>query len=141
MKWPNFAIEHHRVKEGRLASSNLDGPNGAFHFKCNGVVLRVIVGCGMGWDHVSVSVVNKKRCPTWKEMHYIKRIFWADNEAVMQLHPPASVYVNNHPGVLHMWKPQGIDIPLPPEICVGFKQLGNLTAEQARTILDQLETT
>src|SRR5690242_16905678 len=71
--------------------------------------LRVIATNGLGWDHVSVSLPN--RCPNWPEMCFIKALFWDDNEAVIQYHPPKSEYVNNHAFCLHMWKPQGTQIP------------------------------
>jgi hypothetical protein len=93
--------------------------NGAFKFRRKGVELRVIASDGGGWDHVSVSLPD--RCPTWNEMRFIKDIFWGPEEAVMQLHPPQSEYVNCHPFCLHMWKPQNADIPAPPTWMVGIK--------------------
>lgn len=92
--------------------------------------LRVVVGAGaesdwqaMGlplpaFEHASVSVVGEERCPTWAEMCYIKDLFWGPEECVIQYHPPRSQYVNNHPYVLHLWKPKGVAIPLPPRVCV-----------------------
>ena len=68
------------------------------------------------WDHVSVSLSN--RCPNWPEMAWIKSLFFDDEEAVMQLHPPKSEYINNHPYCLHLWRPIKEKIPLPPRILV-----------------------
>ena len=68
------------------------------------------------WEHVSVSLPN--RCPTWEEMDAVKRLFWADDEAVMQLHPPRSMWVNRHPHCLHLWRPTTQEIPLPPMVAV-----------------------
>lgn len=87
-----------------------------------GMTLRVIVSAAMPedditWEHVSVSLKNRN--PNWQEMHFIKQIFWGDDEAVMQLHPPQKNYVNCHPHCLHLWKPVHCDIPLPPSIMVG----------------------
>lgn len=76
------------------------------------------------WEHVSVS--TRHRCPTWREMCFVKDIFWDEEEAVMQLHPKKSSYVNNHDYCLHLWRPLDGQIPLPPEIAVGYKTLGNL---------------
>ena len=76
---------------------------------------------GMPWEHVSVS--TKHRCPTWKEMCFVKDLFWSPEEAVMQLHPPQSDWVNNHNFCLHLWRPLDGNIPLPPSIAVGFKAL------------------
>lgn len=81
-----------------------------------GVVLRVMASCGEGWEHVSVSLPG--RCPNWPEMHYIKTLFWSDEEAVMQLHPPQSDYRSLHPFCLHLWRPMSTEIPLPPGIMV-----------------------
>lgn len=72
------------------------------------------------WDHVSVSVSN--RCPNWEEMCFAKSLFWDDEVAVMELHPPKSTWVNNHPHCLHLWRPLDQAIPLPPEVAVGRKE-------------------
>ena len=53
------------------------------------------------WEHVSVS--TRHRCPNWKEMCFVKDLFWDEEEAVMQLHPPKSTWINNHPFCLHLW--------------------------------------
>lgn len=80
---------------------------------------------GMDWEHVSVSVRdgNKSRMPNWDEMCHIKAVFWDDEDVVMQLHPKKSEYVNNHPHVLHLWRPMNEVIPTPPSIMVGIKGL------------------
>lgn len=44
----------------------------------------------------------------------VKRIFWRDDEVVLQYHPAKSNYVNVHPYVLHLWKPLAMAIPVPP---------------------------
>jgi hypothetical protein len=64
-------------------------------------------------------------------MCYVKALFWDDEETVMQLHPPKSRWINNHPYCLHMWRPTKLEIPLPPDETVGNKELGTLTAEKA----------
>jgi len=86
--------------------------------------LRVIASLGdanedIPWEHVSVSLPN--RCPNWDEMDFIKNLFWDGEEAVMQLHPPRSAWINNHPYCLHLWRPMDGKIPLPPSIAVGVK--------------------
>ncbi|MFL6416129.1 MAG: hypothetical protein ACJ74Y_10745 [Bryobacteraceae bacterium] len=93
----------------------------------NGRMLRVIASDGeeTGWEHVSVSLTDSVKCPSWMEMCIVKDLFWNPEEAVMQLHPPKSEYVNNHEGCLHLWRPvpQMIcEIPLPPSILVGLKE-------------------
>ena len=54
-------------------------------------------------------------------MCFIKDLFWDVEEAVMQLHPPRSKWINNHVYCLHMWRPNKVEIPLPPEVAVGIK--------------------
>lgn len=96
-----------------------DVRNGAFLFDyAGGIKLRVICSDGGGWDHVSVSLQN--RCPNWEEMCYIKNLFFAEEETVVQFHPKKSEYVRNHPHVLHMWRNQKHEHELPPRIFVGF---------------------
>lgn len=100
---------------------------GDFIFKRGEAYLCVIAGKGEEgvwpfpgepWDHVSVSVRGEKRCPTWDEMKWIKSLFFDDEELVIQFHPPASNYVNDHDYVLHLWRPTASVIPMPPMQCV-----------------------
>lgn len=86
-----------------------------------GVSLRVIASDGKGWEHVSVSLPN--RTPNWREMEAVCRLFWHEEEAVMQLHPPRSQWVSNHPYCLPLWKPVGERIPMPPSLMVGIPGL------------------
>lgn len=46
------------------------------------------------------------------------RMFFGEDERVMQFHPPKSEYINNYPYCLHLWKPVDTEIPHPPMICV-----------------------
>ena len=106
------------------------GPNGAFVVQGpTGATLRIIADDGtdptsaaFGFEHVSVSVSH--RDPNWREMAFVKRLFWENEEAVYQLHPPESQWVNNHPHVLHLWRHVSRDIPLPPMIAIGFQEDG-----------------
>jgi hypothetical protein len=82
-----------------------------------GAMLAVIASCGEGWEHVSVS--TSTRCPTWDEMEYVKRLFFEDDETVVQYHVPVSEHINLHPFVLHLWRPVGLAIPRPPGWMVG----------------------
>ncbi len=92
---------------------------GAFQIPYQGRVLNIIASSGLGWDHVSVSLTN--RCPNWREMSYVKDLFWNDDEVVMQLHVARKDHINMHPFCLHLWKPQDKEIPLPPNFMVGYK--------------------
>lgn len=103
--------------------SNYGDPFGIFIVPHNSGELKVIVSAacpGAPWDHVSVSMKN--RCPNWLEMCKIKNMFFDKEEAAMQIHPPASEYIDCHPNCLHIWKPSEAEIPLPPSIMVGPKQ-------------------
>ncbi len=97
-----------------------EGNNGYFVFEREGLTYHVIASDGAGWEHVSVSL-NKNRTPTWKQMCIVKDIFWDKEDCVIQYHPPESEYVNNHPYVLHLWRPIDKEIPIPNSILVGFK--------------------
>jgi hypothetical protein len=66
-----------------------------------------------GWDHVSVSRLN--RCPNWPEMDHVRKLFFKDDEVVMQLHMPSKDNINLHQFCLHLWRPQNVEIPLPPK--------------------------
>jgi hypothetical protein len=72
---------------------------------------------GKGWEHVSVSCVD--RCPTWAEMDKVKKLFWSDDETVVQFHPRENVKVNVHPYCLHLWKMADTEFVLPPSDLVG----------------------
>jgi hypothetical protein len=89
--------------------------NGAFVVPCGPVFLRIIAAAGGGWDHISVSLPD--RCPTWHEMSFVHRVFFAPNVVAMQLHVPERDHINNHPFVLHIWRPHSKlrRIPMPPK--------------------------
>lgn len=131
-------VERYRLTTGALKTSKSDGRNGYFVIQTPfGSTLKVIVSdgtnweeCGLplpAWEHVSVSVYTFKghtvdRCPTWEEMDWIKDLFWRPDELVMQFHVPVKDNINYHEYCLHLWKPVGVDIPLPPTETVGPKQ-------------------
>jgi len=89
---------------------------GAFRIPFQGRELYVIASHGGAWSHVSVSLEN--RCPNWKEMCFIKDLFFDAEECVIQYHPPKSQYINDHSFVLHLWRPHHEIIPMPPLIFV-----------------------
>jgi hypothetical protein len=89
-----------------------DGTCGAFNLPHGGQLLRCIASSDGGWDHVSVSL--DKRCPSWSEMDYAKRRFFKDDEVAMQLHVAVADHISLHPFCLHLWRPHGTAIPLPP---------------------------
>jgi hypothetical protein len=117
-------LEDGRLRVGRFGTDPSYGPYGCFtvHGPC-GCALKIISSGsdGTGWEHVSVS--TERRPPNWQEMCFAKDLFWSEEECVMQLHPPKSEYVNNHPHCLHLWRPVDVKIPMPPTILVGIKGL------------------
>ena len=98
-----------------------EGNNGFFRISRNGVIFQIISSDSEGWEHVSVTIANKRRCPHWEDMCMIKNLFWDDEDVVIQFHPAKKDYVNNHPYCLHLWRPIGIDLPTPNRILVGLK--------------------
>ncbi len=119
---PSPELERYRIVRMPLASSKADGNNGAFMLSYKDTALKAIISDGMGWDHVSVS--TPFRCPTWDEMHYVKRLFWRDDETVVQFHPPKRLYVDDNPFCLHLWRSQKQEVLLPPTQCVGITLKG-----------------
>lgn len=119
-----------RLEKGRIRcgfyTSETGNDFGAFRiFTVQGRELLIIASSGdkdlgIDWEHVSVSLSN--RCPTWGEMCFVKSLFWSAEDTVMQLHPPSSRWINNHPYCLHLWRPKNLEIPMPPEIAVGFRK-------------------
>ncbi len=123
-----------RVISGPIPSQEADGNNGAFRipftYDPHNVIIdkavkpshvfNVIVSDGESWDHVSVHVsielraVRTVRTPSWDEMCFIKNLFFEAEEACMQIHPPASRYVNHHPSTLHLWRSHNRSIQMPP---------------------------
>lgn len=93
-----------------LGESTDDG--GMFAIPFEGRIFKVIASHGGDWNHVSVSLEN--RCPNWREMCFIKVLFFGEDDLVIQYHPPKSKYKNVHPYCLHLWQPQDVEIPMPP---------------------------
>lgn len=105
-------IEKYRVRGERgqdFGAFLITGPNN--------MDLRIIASSGMGWEHVSVSLTG--RTPNWKEMCFVKNLFWEEDELVVQYHPTKENYINHHPNCLHMWKPKEGIILTPPRWMIG----------------------
>ncbi len=111
-------LENGRITYGMYASDAGYGLTGAFEvLGPNQRELRIISSEGDEWEHVSVSLPN--RTPNWAEMCFVKDLFWDEDETVVQYHPKRSEYVNIHPNCLHLWKPVGVELPMPPKGMVG----------------------
>lgn len=120
----------YRVRTGMFSSNDDAGFNGFFRLAVNGEWLKIIASDGYGWQHVSVSKESGQQVPNWGHMSAIKELFWGDDVWVVQFHPARSEYVNNHPGVLHLWRPTEAQLPTPPAILVGIK--GRTAEEHAK---------
>ena len=119
------------LKSYRFLSGDMSSPPGASYGMFDmpgpcGERLKIVSSGtdGTPWEHVSVS--TRRRIPNWIEMCFVKKLFWAPDDCVVQFHPPESDYVNNHPFVLHLWRWIGGDFPQPPAWTVGIKELGEL---------------
>lgn len=118
---PSEYLEKRRVTRGITRSTAADGNNGQFIIWRKGKQLLVQASDGASWEHVSVSVLNSRKTPSWDDMCYIKGLFWEPEECVIQYHPPASNYVNNLENCLHLWRPIGQEVPQPPPGLVGVR--------------------
>jgi len=107
-------MEKYRVDHPFAQGVRGDEYNGAFHYKNAGNHWAIIASNGGGWDHVSVSLINRKRTPTWEEMCAFKDMFFFEHEVVIQIHPKKEDYVNLSKNCLHLWRYHG-DQPTPPK--------------------------
>jgi hypothetical protein len=125
-----------RITIGAQGTDQSYGNNGAFILESPEPGWRLFAICSDGsdpdpsltdaqraWEHVSISARNsaqtKTRIPTWRELAYMKRLYWDAEDVVVQFHPRESEYVNCHPHVLHLWRPKHVAIPTPPPELVG----------------------
>lgn len=125
MKPHNTYVEKFRQKKFERSFYGMNGNsgNGVFRIPTENlpsVELNVVISDGGGWDHVSVSRTDEQT-PTWDDMCMVKRLFFSEDETVVQYHPKESEYVNFHKNCLHLWKKQDYEFPLPPSIFVGPK--------------------
>lgn len=93
----------------------------------------VICSKGGGWFHVSVAPFKKNVIPDWHAMCMIKDIFFNEDEAVIQVHPPKAEYVNNMENCLHLWQCYYKEMVLPPSCFVGIKE-GQSSSELKKEI-------
>ncbi len=111
----------YRIRQGTLATDESNGNIGAFTIPFETFVLIVIASDGLGWEHVSISLRN--RTPNWREMCFIKDLFWDEEDCVVQYHPPKSEYINTDNNCLHLWRPTDKELPRPDPLLVGIKGL------------------
>lgn len=82
----------------------------------------VVCSICAGWEHVSVAPLSRNITPSWNEMCLIKDIFFKEDEAVVQIHPPKAEYVNNVENCLHLWRCTYKEMVLPPSVLVGIRK-------------------
>ena len=117
-----------KSKDPRLTLIDGEGNHGLFVASLRPKVKAIVIaadGDEVGWEHVSAHIRYvtkqgkfKKRIPSWEEMCAIKEIFFKPDECVVQFHPKEEDYINIHGHVLHLWRKEGEDFPMPPKICV-----------------------
>lgn len=81
--------------------------NGVFIVRTfkSGRRFNVIATDGGGWDHVSVTPLDKpNKIATWDEMCEIKDMFFLPEEEAIEFHPKKSEYVNLAKNCLHLRK-------------------------------------
>lgn len=103
-----------------LGSDESYGNNGFFVFPYKGYEIRVMASDEYGWEHCSVTI-NRKQTPSWDMMCFVKNMFWDEEDAVFQIHPPKSKYVNEHEYCLHLWRSTEKDFPIPDPLLIGRK--------------------
>jgi hypothetical protein len=118
---PNIRVEQLRQTHPALGFSDA-GANWGYFEKGPLRIISSGVDTKHGWEHVSVSCEN--RTPTWDEMCRVKKLFWRDDETVVQFHPKESECIEDMPYCLHLWKKVGIEYELPPGILVGVRKKG-----------------
>jgi hypothetical protein len=102
-----------RIRTGQYGSDETAGWNGAFLVPLEGEMWHIMLGDGMGWQHLSISNAQRKIMPSWNVMCRVKEAFFADEDWVVQFHPAKADYVNDHPFTLHLWRPLNEPLPVP----------------------------
>ena len=115
----NIISDHRHIYSNRIEIAN-DGFKG--FMTVDRVDMSFVASWGGGWDHVSVAPLKKKIVPSWEMMCKVKDIFFEPDEAVIQIHPPKTDYVNNMPNCLHLWRANDKEMMLPPSFMVGIRK-------------------
>lgn len=124
--------DHRHIYSDKVEISN-DGFRG--YMTVDRIDMTFVASWGGGWDHVSVAPLKKKIVPSWEIMCKVKDVFFEPGEAVIQIHPPKSEYVNNMPNCLHLWRANDREMVLPPSFMVGFRE--GQTPEELKAEIDQ----
>jgi hypothetical protein len=95
----------------------------------------IIASAGFNWDHVSVS--RRNRAPNQRELDYVFRLFFNDDETAVQYFVPRSQHVNNSENCLHLWRPHHLTMPQPRSELVGIGTEPVRNAAEARKLRDE----
>jgi hypothetical protein len=107
-----------RIRNGKMASDETYGFNGAFLVPIDGAMWHVIISDGMGWKHLSITNAERKVLPSWNVMCRAKDLFFADDEWTVQFMPAKDDNINDHPFCLHIWMPLNEEMPRPSVVQV-----------------------
>lgn len=62
------------------------------------------------WLHVSLS--RRDRIPSYQDLCFVKKWWIGEDGTAIQVFPPASQHVSDHPNCLHLWSPlEGSPLP------------------------------
>lgn len=132
LKMKDFA----EIKEDKRLRNIVKGEDGGkADIHIGGWDGSIIWSNGAGFEHVSVSPYKKNIVPQWGDMCNIKDIFWKDDEAVIQIHPKKTEYVNNVENCLHLWRCTYRETPLPPSCLIGLRK--NQTMEELKKEIEE----
>lgn len=109
------------IKKNRRITINTESMDGFSAYISMPLWTGTVVCSWDFWDHVSVAPMKSRLTPSWDDMCLIKDIFFKEDEAVIQIHPPKNEYVNNKPNCLHLWRWNEGEMILPPAWMVGLK--------------------
>lgn len=123
-------IEEILSDKRHIYSDNVEISDDGFrgYMNCDRTDMTFVASWGGGWEHVSVAPVKRNKIPTWEQMCAVKDVFFKDDEAVIQIHPPKAEYVNMMTNCLHLWRPISKQLVLPPSFMVGYRE-GQTRAE------------
>jgi len=131
MKKDASHLEPFRVTEGEGATTSEAGMSGNFSFKLKDAIVQVsFAGDEIeGWEHAIAVCFDKPqsniisrltstkepepRCPTNEEIMHIKRLFWEDDEAVVEIFPAKGNKTPWHTIARHLWRRTYSDFPMP----------------------------
>jgi hypothetical protein len=102
-----------RIRTGQYGSDETAGWNGCFLVPLEGEMWHVMLGDGMGWQHLSISNAQRRILPSWNVMCRVKEAFFSDEDWCVQFHPAKDDYINDHPYTLHLWRPLNEPLPVP----------------------------